>query len=295
MTPSQSSRVSVVIPHYNHGEFIELTLQSICSQTVPCSELIVVDDGSDDARSRDALRQLSARPRVRVIYQDHRHVAAARNTGIRAARCPHIFVMDSDDLVEPTFLEECLAVLDRRPSVGIVSSWLRTFGVGEWLVKPQGGDVRNFLHKNNCPGQAVFRRACWEQAGGYKEELRNDSEDWEFYLSVLELGWHAHIVEKPLIRYRLRQVSANSEAQTRRPELYKRIVELHAETYHRYLTETLCRKEQQAVEKYAVIRDMMLRHGDLELPEVTFGDGGMAFRTAVECARASTRSQSQHP
>jgi glycosyltransferase involved in cell wall biosynthesis len=286
---SRDRRIDVVVAHYNHGEYLETALDSLLAQSVSGFDIIVVDDGSTELASKEVLARLGAHPCVRVVYRDHQGVGAARNAGIQLSDAQYIFVMDADDRVEPSFIEECLAVLDRRPEVGIVSSWIRTFGVGEWLVKPAGGLIEDFLHKNNCPGQAVIRRTCWEQTGGYREELGSAAEDWEFYLSVLERRWRAHIVEKPLLHYRVQRQSANTASQARRSDLYRRIVALHEDTYRRCLIEVLCRKEQQLVDQHEVIREMMLTHADLELPEITFGDGGMALRTAVECERSDAR------
>lgn len=286
MSPGdRSTRVDIVIPHYNHAVTIGATVDSLLAQTVQDYRIIIVDDGSTDPHALDVLTRLAKRPCVEVLYQENRHVGAARNTGIRSSNSPYILVIDSDDLVAPTFLEECLHVLERHPRVGIVSSWIKTYGIGEWLVKPQGGNLDKFLHKNNCPGQAVFRRTCWEQAGGYKEELKGNSEDWEFYISVLEHRWSVSIVEKPLLFYYVQEVSANMEAQKKRLENYRRIIELHQDTYRSHYIDVILRKEEQLAEKFAVIADFMLRDTALELPAVTFGDSGMAFRVMVESSR----------
>jgi glycosyltransferase involved in cell wall biosynthesis len=103
MSPS----VSIIIPAYNTGRYLEPTIRSALDQTWPNTEVIVVDDGSTDG-SLAVARRFEG-PRLRVITQQNRGSCAARNAGTRAARGDYIQYLDHDDLLAPDKITQQLA------------------------------------------------------------------------------------------------------------------------------------------------------------------------------------------
>src|SRR6266508_897311 len=111
-----NSLVSVVIPNYNCGRFLEETLESVFAQAYPAVEVIVVDDGSTD----DSLQVLEKYAgRVNVIRQANQGVSAARNAGIRASHGELVALLDADDLWHPDKLAKQVALF-ANPAVGLV-------------------------------------------------------------------------------------------------------------------------------------------------------------------------------
>jgi glycosyltransferase involved in cell wall biosynthesis len=108
--------VSVVIPAYNSEEFIGEAIQSVLAQTLPVSEIIVIDDGSSD-RTAEVARDLGAA----VIRQPHRGISAARNAGVRAATQEWIAFHDADDVWRSSKIEYQWQAIVRYPDVGLVS------------------------------------------------------------------------------------------------------------------------------------------------------------------------------
>lgn len=104
-----TNSVSVVIPTYNRRGVIMRAIASVQAQTCPVSELIVVDDGSDDGTAQ-ALAELDG---VRYIYQNNQGVSAARNRGIDACSSRFVAFLDSDDAWLPTKLESQLEELGK--------------------------------------------------------------------------------------------------------------------------------------------------------------------------------------
>lgn len=283
-TTTSQPGVTAVIPCHNHGQFVADAIDSVLDQNHPVVEVIVIDDASDDPATVDVLARLK-RPRTRVVRVPHGHLAAARNRGIRLVQTPYVLVLDSDDRVEPQYLERTVALLEARPDLGVAGSWMRTFGAAEWIIRPQGGGVVDFLHRNNCPGSAVLRRSCWEECGGYTEELGGDYEDWDYYLKVTSKGWEIGIVPEPLMRYYLAEGSLNLQGWSRRLELVEALIRRHAETYRRHVVEAVVGKESIALQRSDALRELLLTEPQLPMPEVTFGDGGMAFAMEVEALR----------
>jgi glycosyltransferase involved in cell wall biosynthesis len=104
--------VSVIIPAYNSAASILEALASVFAQTVPCYEVIVINDGSADTEKLEAAL---AQFKNRVVYMKHenRGAAAARNSGLRIARGEWIAFLDADDRWQPAYLEEQLELLKR--------------------------------------------------------------------------------------------------------------------------------------------------------------------------------------
>ncbi|ANT61775.1 glucosyl transferase [Salipiger sp. CCB-MM3] len=108
---------SIIVPAHNAADRLEPTLRSLCAQSRPDLEIIVVDDGSTDGTAdlAESLGDL----RIRVLRQRTRGVSGARNSGIAAARGSYIGFCDADDLWSPTKLAEHVLQFETRPTVGL--------------------------------------------------------------------------------------------------------------------------------------------------------------------------------
>ena len=111
--------VSVVIPAYNDEGFLAATIESVLAQTYRPLEVVVVDDGSSDGTV--ALARSFGDP-VRVVEQENKGPAGARNTGFAAARGSIIALLDADDLWMPKRLEACVDLLQSDPTLGFVTT-----------------------------------------------------------------------------------------------------------------------------------------------------------------------------
>lgn len=269
--------VTAVVSCYNQWEFIPETVDSLRGQTYGNLRILVIDDGSTDGKTIDVLKELEKKDpkRIDVHLKENGHVSSARNFGIKRCDSEYVFISDGDDTYSAEMIERFVSVLDNNHDVGVVSSWIRTFGLAEWIVKPEGGGIKSFLHKNNCPGPAMIRKKCWEQAGGYDEKMKEGYEDWDFYLSVTERGWNISIVKDPLINYRIAASSSNTAGYERRLEIMSSLIRKHRTAYGKHLEAVLLEKEKALQDKNLELLEMIKTWGDL--PPVTFGDGGMAF------------------
>lgn len=97
--------ISVIIPAYNIEKYIVRCLESVCRQTYPNLEIIVVDDGSSDNTGRIADDFAKKDKRFTVIHKGNAGVSAARNTGLDCAQGDYIGFVDGDDLIEPDMYE----------------------------------------------------------------------------------------------------------------------------------------------------------------------------------------------
>jgi glycosyltransferase involved in cell wall biosynthesis len=211
-------RVSVIMPAYNVEPFIGDALRSALAQTVTDLEVVVVDDGSTDGTAA-VVEEIARRDdRVRFLQQANRGLAGARNTALAAARGDVLALLDSDDLWEPAFLAEQLAILDARPGVDIVT------GNGRYLGGPADGQpARPYPDARPAPDLAsiiederavfimsVFRRRVYDAIGGFDQTMRTN-EDYDFWLRAANAGFRFARNDRPLCLYRIRgdSLSAN--------------------------------------------------------------------------------------
>jgi glycosyltransferase involved in cell wall biosynthesis len=193
--------VSVVVPCYNGGRFLDGLMVSLARQTFRDFEVVIVDDGSTDPQTLSKLAAIG--DRARVVHQDNRGPSAARNAGVRAARADILFMLDCDDTIEPSFLAETVAVLRAAlPDVGMVFTDLRLAGAEVGIV-PRYFNRFDLLFTNTLSSGLVLRKDVCLAVGGYDETMREGYEDWDFSLRLAAAGYRGIEVEKPLYVYRI--------------------------------------------------------------------------------------------
>lgn len=232
-------RISVVIPCYNHGEFLPDTVASVTSLNRDDAELIVVDDGSTDELTRKEMDALQSQG-IHVIRQQNKGLAAARNAGIAASRGKYILPLDADNRIRPGYVEHGIRILDANPKIGVVYGDAQCIShngardryrrAGRWQVgafsKPK------LLYKNYIDACAVYRRAIWEQNGGYDGTMPVQGlEDWDFWLGAVEHGWQFAYVPEILFDYRIAQDSMITHTYERLSELQEFVAKKHGLLY----------------------------------------------------------------
>jgi glycosyltransferase involved in cell wall biosynthesis len=224
-------KVSVVIPCFNHGEFL---LEAVCSVTSierDDIETIVVDDGSTDERTRKEMDALSAHG-IKVIRQENKGLAAARNAGIAISKGEYILPLDADNRLRTEYIEHGIRILDANPKVGVVYGDAERFGTrtGRWRVGPFEQDM--LLKWNYIDACAVYRRSVWQQNHGYDGTMPVQGfEDWDFWLGALEHGWEFAYVPEVLFDYRTAENSMVTRIKG--PQVEEFIAAKHGPLYRR--------------------------------------------------------------
>jgi len=199
-------KVSVVIPCYNQGRYLDETLVSVQRQSYEDYEIIIVNDGSNDEYTVEMLHS-SSFLNGKVIHTENQGLPSARNTGIQAALGEYILPLDSDDLLGKEFLRKAVEVLDADGGIGIVSCGLKFFGEINYAPVVPEFSVEKMLINNLLTNASLFRKADWEKVGGYNPNMRYGWEDWDFWLSLLESGVGVHKIPEVLFHYRIRKGS----------------------------------------------------------------------------------------
>lgn len=178
-------RIAVIIPCYNDGNVVVEAVDSV--RSVKDVELVVIDDGSTDVRTRQVLTGMAARG-IRVIRQDNAGLSAARMTGVHATSAPYVYDLDADDLAASEALAGMADRLDADPEAAVCYGDYREFGDFELIRSvPHEIDPYRLAYTNEYPVTALFRRSALEAAGGWRH-VGAGYEDWRLWMTLAEQG-----------------------------------------------------------------------------------------------------------
>jgi glycosyltransferase involved in cell wall biosynthesis len=163
--PEKSGRVGVAVPVYNREQFLADALESVLGQTYEVADVVVVDDGSDDASAAIAE---AIGPPVRVVRRPHAGIGATRTHAMSVVRGEFIVPLDSDDLLTPNSIESRIGMLRGRPEIDIVYGHIRRFarcaeGQPVALGEAQPAHVPNGM---------LVRRTAFERVGPFAAGFR---------------------------------------------------------------------------------------------------------------------------
>lgn len=205
-------KVSIIMPCYNDGKYIKEAIESIEQQTYPEWELIIVDDGSDDAETISTICNIN-HPQIRIFHTEHLRPAGARNYGINHATGKYILPVDSDDKIHKTYIEKAVKIMEQHPEAGVVYCKAELFGEqhGPWDLPDY--TFEKMLLDNIVFVTALFYKEDWDKVGGFSTTMAAGMEDYDFWLSILELGREIYQIPEILFYYRIKPVSRTTNFQ----------------------------------------------------------------------------------
>jgi glycosyltransferase involved in cell wall biosynthesis len=262
--------VTAVIPAHNAAPFIGEALDSVLHQTIPPTEIIVVDDGSTDGTPAVARR---CDPLVHVIEQPQRGVSAARNAGIAAAKGEFIAFLDADDVWAPPKIERQLAAFARQPDATWSFTWYYEFGTRVAHPEiPQALLNGTYDPELISPDIAVLTPAVMVRASSRVRfpEWTGNNEDTIYFNELLAEGAFAFVPE-PLFGYRKHRASAQFQPGAveracrtmlewveRQP--FEHRERLRVKTLHALARQAEIAKWKRAWQDHAVMREFCLMH-----------------------------------
>jgi len=191
----KDASVSVVVPSFDHANFVAATLRSIMNQTLRPVKLLVIDDGSNDGSLQVIERVLDDCPfPAELIARENRGLSATLNEGFRRTHGDYFAYLGSDDLWLPDFLEARVALLATRPAAALAYGHAYFIDENDAIIDSTAdwaeyadGDVREMLLQTTAPMSptVVYRRAALEQER-WDEESK--LEDYDLYLRLSAAG-----------------------------------------------------------------------------------------------------------
>jgi len=211
----------VIVPAYGVAHLLGEALDSLLAQTFVAWECLVIDDGAPDDVA-GAVEPYLADPRVRFLATRNQGVSAARNHAISQARAPLIALLDGDDLFRPDYLATTVPLLEQDPEVRLVTVNARIFGAVPHerlcFTGKQGtgdglrGSLGDVLERSfGVYIGTTFRRADFDAIGGFDTAMAQ-SEDFDLWVRLMQLGGHARYADAVLGEYRVRPNSASADA-----------------------------------------------------------------------------------
>lgn len=199
--------VSVLLPVYNGGPWINEALDSILQQTLSDIEVIAINDGSKD----DSLLRLRSYrdPRLKVHDQPNQGLSKTLNTALALSRGRYLARQDQDDVAMSSRLESQVRYLKSHPDVGVVGTWARiidsegkTIGHHRHPFKPERIAVYLLWNNPFVHSSLMFRREVFESVGTYSTDpSRQPPEDYEL-LSRIARVWKTANIPQVLQIYR---------------------------------------------------------------------------------------------
>ena len=239
---SRHPLVSVILTYYDHAEYLPETLQSLGGQTFTDFEVILVDDrGKSNAGSSLALGEHPFPVRL-LENESNLGLPSSRNGGAELASGRYLVFLDSDDCLDPRFLEETLKELIAKNADGIYTL-VQLFGDSTYLWEPECTLI-NLL--SGLPGPATFlmKKEVFEQCEGFKPHLLYNC-DHEFWISAVEKGFQFKRLDKPLYRYRKHPQSLSTIRKDEWWQAIPRLIDEHRDLYAQHFGEILTAKEKQ--------------------------------------------------
>lgn len=202
--------VGAALAVFNGERYLAAALRSVLAQSHPVDDIVVIDDGSDDASRAIAV---GFGPPVRVVSQSRAGIGAARSRAVSLARGEFVVMLDADDLLTSRSVESRMPVLRAHPEVDIVFGQVRRFAVCVG-GRPLALDQPRPAH---VPNAMLVRRAGFERVGPFATGLRV-AEGLDWLLRAREIGLGEVTVEEQV---QWRRVHGLNNSLTERRSLYE--------------------------------------------------------------------------
>ncbi|MEK0290651.1 glycosyltransferase family 2 protein [Caldifermentibacillus hisashii] len=262
--------ISVIIPTYNRGHMIHVSIESVINQSYKNLELIIVDDNSEDNTKEIVEEYMKKDKRIKYIKHDvNKGGAAARNTGIFNATGDYIAFLDSDDEWYPKKLEKQIKVIQENNNIDLVFTAYKVMEkysnklIGYHKIK------KNYrlsqLYKNNFLGSTsslLIKKQKLIEVNGFDDKLKS-CQDWDLYLKCCDSS-NFYVIDEPLLTqyYHGNRISNNNDA----------IIQGHKAIIKKILR-ILQRKKYPKMETNMILSELYLRMSKLYFKNNNFEQG----------------------
>lgn len=234
--PGNYNLLSVVIPYYNMGDYIEETIHSLLKVTYQKLEILIINDGSNETASREKLTALEKNFPVKVLHKTNEGLALARNFGARHANGKYLAFLDADDTVDPGYYSKAIRVLEENDHIFFVGCWAQYFGLSKGIWPTFNPEPPYLLVHNMINSSAlVYKKEAFLTAGLNKKEMVYGMEDWESVISLVEKNFRGVVLPEPLFNYRVRKNSmSRSFTRVKQLHLNRLVGENHKSLYNQF-------------------------------------------------------------
>lgn len=252
---NNSPLVSVITPCYNDGKYILECVESVQNCGYDNIEQIIIDDGSEE-NTRKILDSIPY-TNVTIIHKKQEGVCVARNHGIVAAKGKYILPIDSDDILLKGFVEKAVKAFECDENIRLVTGEItQCFGKSKEKIVVHPFDMSLLLARNQVVVSTMFKKEDAIKVGGFDRSFEIGLEDWEFWISLLELGGKTKIISGIHLLYRIKSKGRNSAygGQIGLNKIRKMIWDKHKDLFSKYYVNPVETQEYLCVSRTFFMR-----------------------------------------
>ena len=279
-----SPTVSILVPNYNHERYLPERIESILNQTYTDFELILMDDYSVDT-SRHILESYTTDSRVRLVFNDQNSGSTFRqwHKGFAIATGKYLWIAESDDFADISFLETMVDIMEKDPLIGLVycnsiivnenscaigdmADWKHSFfKTRRWnsdFINEGVDEIKDYLGTSctiNNASAVLFRSEAIRQCGGIDDSFRYAG-DWLMYIKIA-LRYRIAYLSASMNYYRDHSLNASKNAESNSSLLVERILCLGMLYEKLDSNAHKKRKIKQAADEYATVVYQCTRKG----------------------------------
>lgn len=216
MSKQDNAVISIIIPVYNAERYIAECVDSVCNQSYPYIEVILVDDGSTDSSRYICDQYAENNKKIKVVHKTNGGVSSARNIGIETASGDYLMFVDSDDSIEPNAVAILMDVISNANDIDfIVSSYFDIYSNNEKEVKRivdhyteiRESELKSFYANNYMlfatPWSKLYVSKIVSDNGLRFDETVKYGEDMIFNMQYLNYTKHIVLLSSPIYNYKL--------------------------------------------------------------------------------------------
>jgi glycosyltransferase involved in cell wall biosynthesis len=233
------NKLTVVVPYYNMGKYIEETIKSLINISYSNTEIIIVNDGSTEVASIESLSNIEKKYDVKIYHKRNEGLSVARNFGAEKADGEFLAFLDSDDTVSPDYYEKAIKVLNFYKNVSFVGCWAQYFGESTDIWPAFNPEPPYLLTHNIINSSAlVYNRQDFMNFGRNDPKMIYGMEDYDSVISMVKNGARGVSLPEILWQYRIRKGSmAQSFNVNKELYLYRMISKKHFGFFNKYGSE----------------------------------------------------------
>lgn len=231
------SLISIIVPCYNQGQFLDECLSSVYNQKNTDWTCIIVDDGSTDETNKKAQEWIEMDTRFKYYHKVNGGLSSARNFGIARSSSKYILPLDADDKLNANLISEFYNVLKISLEPDLVYFDVEFFGIKNGVYKLPEYDYKTLLTQNCFIAGSIFAKKIWTESRGYDTSLEA-FEDWDFWIRSLSPESEVIKISKKLYYYRKSEFGTITSEFVSNPglyyNLYKKMYLKNIDLYFKY-------------------------------------------------------------
>ena len=203
---AKKDMLSIVVPYYNMGQYIDETIEAIRGTVYPEKEILIINDGSTEPSSIQKLAPYRNMKGIQVIDIENKGLAHARNYGATQAKGEFLAFLDADDKVSKDYYTKSIAILNQYKNIYFVGCWVQYFDGSRTVWPTFTPEPPLILFHNLVNSSAlVYKRQAFLQAGLNDSNMTFQGlEDYESVISLIAAGRNGVVLPEVHFEYRVR-------------------------------------------------------------------------------------------